>query len=85
MFPSHDQDGKSIMHMWDDEKDRSKFWTSRVTRLLMALGRMNHDTDGLNIWIRSYGRVFHIDYFVRPPQGEHVLRLIPDKLYRLEK
>lgn len=75
--------GKSVMDLWNDEKTRTKFWSAKVTRLLIALGRIQHDTKDLEIWIRSYGRLFHINYFVYPQQGKKLLKIIPENLIRL--
>ena len=76
---------KSVMHLWNTPVDRSKFWSTKVTRLLIALGRIDHDTNGLHIWIRSYGRLFHINHFVCQPQKDNLYKFIPGRLIRLDK
>lgn len=75
------QTRKSAVHLWNDEKLREKFWSPKLLRILMALGKIQKETNNLNIWVFSYLRIVSIDTLVDTPPK--MIQAFPKKLYKL--
>lgn len=79
--------GWCLLHLWrgKDNQSRTKFFSAKITRLLIALGSIQHNTKGLNIFIYSHGRLHHIDAFVKPLSPSSKVLWTPRSMWRLNK
>lgn len=75
------QERKSGIDLWNVSKDRTKFWSTKLLRILIALGKIQKTSKCLNIWVKSYVRIVSIETLTNTPP--EMIQTSPTKLFKL--
>lgn len=78
-----------IMNTWNDYTDRgpasfaskAKFWGTKLTRILMALGRIHAQSDMISVWVWADTRILSIEFFCKNPVC--MIQASPEKILRV--
>jgi len=74
-----------LMDIWksgaSDFQHRANFWSTKNTRMLLALGRIHFQSDIISIWVWADTRMVSIEFFCKAPVT--MTQAFPNKVLRI--